>query len=127
MGAEGDPLASGREVCLCCPLPVILAGDVTSEQGADDQGSEGGWEEEGGFHRVSFELRLVYRRSASVAVADVPGARLALRGREGEGATLSECLTVGSRPCHHLVMLAGVVCHDGGEVDGLGHWSFRLN
>jgi hypothetical protein len=29
---------------------VKLASDVPCEQGADDQGSEGGWEEESGFH-----------------------------------------------------------------------------
>ena len=74
------------------------------------------------------ELREVYRQRRSVAVADVPGARLALRGGEGEGATLSERLTVGGRPCLHLAVAGGVVCHDGGEVDlGVGHESFRLN
>jgi len=51
-----------------------------------------------------------------VAVADVPGCGLALRGREGERATLSERLTVGGRPCHHGVVLTGVVSEDGGEV-----------
>ena len=57
----------------------------------------------------------------SVAVADVPVAGLDLRGREGEGATLSECLTVGGRPCHHGTVLLSVSCHDGGEIDGLSH------
>ena len=51
-----------------------------------------------------------------MAVADVPGRGLDLRGREGEGTTLSECLTVGGRPCHHGVVLLSVGCHDGGEV-----------
>ena len=51
-----------------------------------------------------------------MAVADVPGCGLALRGREGERATLSERLTVGGRPCHHGVVLLSVGCHDGGEV-----------
>ena len=61
-----------------------------------------------------------------MAVADVPVARLALRGREGERATLSERLAIGGRSCHHGVVLLSVGCHDGGDVDGLGHWSFRL-
>ena len=34
----------------------------------------------------------------------------------GLGATLSERLTVGGRPCHHGVVLLSVGCHDGGEV-----------
>ena len=51
-----------------------------------------------------------------MAVADVPVARLALRGREGERATLSECLTIGGGSCHHVVVLLSVGCHDGGEV-----------
>ena len=55
----------------------------------------------------------------SVTVADVD--RLGGgSSREGEGATLSECLTVGGRPCHHGVVLLRVGCHDGGEVNGLG-------
>ena len=66
-----------------------------------------------------------------MAVADVPGARLALRGREGERATLSECLAVGGRPCHHGIMLGGVVCHHFGDqlvVSHLGgHGLGRLN
>ena len=59
---------------------------------------------------------LVYRVRRSIAVADVPGCGLALRGREGERATLSERLTVGGRPCHHGVVLLSVGCHDGGKV-----------
>jgi len=62
----------------------------------------------------------------SVAVADVDG----LGGRcsgEGEGATLSERLTVGVGATLHLIVLCSVGCHDGGEVNGLGHGSFRLN
>jgi len=51
----------------------------------------------------------------------VPGSGLALRGREGEGATFSECLTVGGGSCHHGVVLLSVGCHDGVEIDGLGH------
>ena len=51
-----------------------------------------------------------------MAVANVPGCGLALRGREGGRATLSMCLTVGSGSCHHLVVLLSVGCHDGGEV-----------
>ena len=46
----------------------------------------------------------------------MPGARLTLRGREGEGATLSERLTVGGGSCLHLIVGCGVGCHDGGEV-----------
>jgi len=65
---------------------------------------------------VSFELWLVYRRCRSVAVADVPGARLTLSSGEGEGTTLSERLTVGGGSCHHGVVLLSVGCHDGGEV-----------
>jgi len=60
-----------------------------------------------------------------VAVADVPRAGGG-SSREGERATLSECLAVGSRPCHHGIVLLSVGCHDGGEVDGLGHVG-RLN
>ena len=56
-----------------------------------------------------------------MAVADVPGARLALSGGEGERATLSERLAVGGGACHHGVVLLSVGCHDGGEVNGLGH------
>ena len=56
----------------------------------------------------------------SVPVADVPGGGGG-SSREGEGATLSERFTVGGRSCHHLVVLLSVGCHDGGEVDGLGH------
>jgi hypothetical protein len=74
-------------------------------------GAEGAGHDLGSFGMCKF-----YRVSGSVPIADVPGCGLALRGREGERATLSECLTVGGRPCHHGVMLAGVVCHDGGEV-----------
>jgi len=48
-----------------------------------------------------------------VAVADVPGCGLALRGREGEGATLGKRLTVGGGSCHHGVVLTGVVSEDG--------------
>ena len=62
-----------------------------------------------------------------MAVADVPVARLALRGREGERATLSERLAIGGRSCHHRIVLLSVGCHDGGDVDGLGHWSFRFD
>jgi len=70
----------------------------------------------------SFGMEEFYRVRRSVAVADVPVARLALRGREGERATLSEGKAVGGRPCLHLVVAGGIVCHDGGEVDlGVGH------
>ena len=66
-----------------------------------------------------------------MAVADVPGARLALRGREGERATLSERLAVCCRACHHGVVLDGVVCHHFGDqlvVSHLGgHGLGRLN
>ena len=58
-----------------------------------------------------------YRVARSVAVTDVPVARLALRGREGERATLSKRLAIGGRPCHHGVVLLSVGCHDGGDVD----------
>ena len=51
-----------------------------------------------------------------MAIADVPVARLALRGREGERATLSKRLAIGGRPCHHGVVLLSVGCHDGGDV-----------
>ena len=63
-----------------------------------------------------------------MAVADVPGARLALRGREGEGATLSECLAVCCRACHHGIVLGGVVCHHFGDhlCFGHGRLSFEL-
>ena len=57
----------------------------------------------------------------SVAVADVPGGGGDSRSGEGEGATLDECLTVGGRPCLHLVVFGGVVCQDGGKVDLLVH------
>jgi hypothetical protein len=69
----------------------------------------------------SFGMCKFYRVARSVAVADVPGCGLALRGREGERATLSECLTVGGRSCHHVVVLLSVGCHDGGEVDLFVH------
>ena len=69
----------------------------------------------------SFGMCKFYRVARSVAVADVPGCGLALRGREGERATLSECLTVGGRSCHHGVVLLSVGCHDGGEVDLFVH------
>ena len=58
-----------------------------------------------------------------MAVADVPVGGLDFSSGEGERATLSERLTVGGRPCHHLIVLLSVGCHDGGEVDLFGHWS----
>jgi len=52
-----------------------------------------------------------------VAVADVPDPPLStLRGRGQDlSASGNVCLS-GGGSCHHGVMLAGVVCHDGGEV-----------
>jgi hypothetical protein len=89
-----------------------LVGCPTVESGEGGSGHDLG----------SFGMEEFYRVRRSVAVADVPVARLALRGREGERATLSECLAVGGRPCLHLVVAGGIVCHDGGEVDlGVGH------
>jgi hypothetical protein len=64
----------------------------------------------------SFGMCKFYRQCRSVAVADVPGCGLALRGREGERATLSERLAIGGRLCHHGVVLLSVGCHDGGKV-----------
>jgi len=59
--------------------------------------------------------------AGSVPIAHVPGGGGGI-GREGEGATLLECLTVGSGSCLHLIVAGGVVCHDGCEVDlGVGH------
>ena len=46
----------------------------------------------------------------------MPGCGLALRGGEGERATLSKRLAIGGRSCHHVVVLLSVGCHDGGEV-----------
>ena len=72
---------------------------------------------EGAGHDLgSFGMCKVYRVARSVAVADVPVGGLDLRGREGEGATLSERLAIGGGSCHHVVVLLSVGCHDGGEV-----------
>ena len=65
-------------------------------------------------------LRVSCRQCRSVAVANLPGAGRS-SGREGSRATLNECLTISGRSCHHGVVLLSVGCHDGVEIDGLGH------
>ena len=72
-------------------------------------------------HRFVCVLRVSYRQPRSVAVADVPVAGLDLRGREGEGATLSERLTVGSRLCLHFIVAVGVVCHHASDQFFVSH------
>ena len=68
-------------------------------------------------HGCLWLMWLVYRVARSVAVGDVPHSPLStLRGRgEDLGASGNVCLR-GGRPCHHGVVLTGVVSEDGGEV-----------